>query len=160
MAAPDVTKTHWTQGRLAAGGTILGHVESIRLVPTTRSYQLTMEEYGGEGGDVVEFGHDWVCVALIRGWDQDALNTVFASTSGDRVTEPGITIGSMGSGRAVSLVYTPDDSSDEGFTLNVAIPQIQASHELNFSILSPLTIGVVFTAIRNGSGLTLTMGTT
>jgi len=159
VAAPDVTKTHWTQGRLTADGTLLGHVESVRLIPITRSYQLAMEEYGGEGGDVVEFGHDWVCVALIRGWDRDALNTVFATTLADVVTEPGITIGSMGSGRAVALVYTPDDSSDEGFTLGVAIPQVQSSHELNFSILNPLTIGVVFTAIRNGSGVTLTMGT-
>ena len=179
MAAPDITTVHFPRGRLFIGctdgtlaapntapfgGTALGLVESIALVPVVRSFTLTMEEFGSEAGDVVELGNDWVMTCTVTGWDDDTISTVFASTgtgagAGDElITEPGITPGQMGSSRAVKVCFVPDDASDRGFILYRALPMLEESKDLTYNVRQPSALGLVFRCMKNASGIILREG--
>jgi hypothetical protein len=179
MAAPDITTVHYPQGRLFLnptdgtlaspnsapfGGTALGLVESVALVPVVRSFTITMEEYGSEAGDVVELGNDWVMTCVMTGWDDDTISTVFASTAtgagaGDElVTEPGITPGQMGSSRAVKIAFVPDDPTDRGFIIYRALPMLEESKELTYNVRQPQALGLVFRCMRDANGITLREG--
>ena len=179
MATPAVTQAHFPQGRLFVnptdgtlaspntapfGGTALGLSAEVFLAAAPRTFTLEMEEYGSELGDVVEFPNDWICSVLLAMGDDDNMDTVFGTsgngaTTGDAlITEPGITVGSMGSGRAVKLAFVPDDSTMRGFIAYRALPLLDAGHELTYQVQTPGMVGVVFQLMRDANGITLREG--
>jgi len=177
MATPAVTQAYYPQGRLYIGcsdgdlsgtapygGTALGLHAECFLAPNPRTFTLEMEEYGGEAGDVVELGNDWICSVLLATGDDDSMDTIFgtsgngATTTDALITEPGITIGSMGSGRAVKLCFVPDDATMRGFIAYRALPLLDASRELTYQVTSPTMVGVIFQLMRDTNGVTLREG--
>jgi len=78
------------------GGTELGLVHRVRWRDGLRAREVTAEEWGGIAVEYIVTRTSCGLVAVLRGWDDDALSAVF----------PGVASGS-GSGRAV---YSQDSS--------------------------------------------------
>ena len=175
MAAPDVTKVHYTTGALIAspanltgpgyGGTRLGIIDSIRLTPITRTFPITAEEYGGETVEEVYLGRDWILTATVRGYDAESLGVLFANEaaggSGDSViTEPGSSAlaGTLGSARAVKLLFAPEDSTQPGFLFYQAIPQLRRAVTIDFRLNRETAFMTHWRCIRDGSDRTIQIG--
>lgn len=150
-------------GSAPYGGTQLGVVQFGRLRPLERVDEITAEEYGGETTELVLRGRDYVCTALVRGWDNDALQRFFRSTasgaSGTRVVnEPAGEAGDLGTDYAVSILFAPNDPRQPAWLLPRAVPLIQEAAELQASIVNELNLAVVFRALRDGSGRAVRIG--
>jgi hypothetical protein len=179
MASPDITQILKAPGRLAInpqnlatawphGGTGLGLIQDIFLKPS-RAYETIREEaFGNEVVDVVDLGESVIIAASLRGFDGDAIGTLFPSTvlatlSGKReVLYPnpsgGTTsaygtfrAGTFRSGNSVVLMYTPDDYNKyPSLICYRAIPLVEATAEIKFSYEEGM-IPVMFQAIRDTS---------
>ena len=173
MAAPVETNVRRAVGRLCIDptgsladptdypfgtGTALGLVTQVRLVTESREFVIRAEEYGGEATEVVHLGRDLTVFCMVHGWDDDTHNTIWTNTaaggtSGNVViTEPGgKDPGTLLSGNAVKLLFTPFESNHPGFLVYRAIPNLAASTRLNFGLELKLGYLAVFRALRDGS---------
>lgn len=180
MATPSLATASYSLGRLYKdptdatlgdpntapfGGTALGLIQSVALIPTrVREFQIPMGEYGGEGGDVVEHGSDYLAIGLLRGFDADNLGAIFASVSAGAVTGdplvtlPGITPGSMASARGYKLAYVPLDEANRGWIAYLALPSLRESQEITYRVQQPNTIAVVWRLVRGSGGVSLREG--
>lgn len=151
------------------GGTSLGLVRAISVLPNQRSVPLTAEEYGGETVEEVELGRSWTLTAAVRSFDDDVLALVFpnteagASTGSTVVNDPGTTDaerpGHLLSTRSVVLLFSPDDLQNHKMVLFYrALPLVDDALELTFSLGEETTLGVVFKAIRDGSNRMMSLG--
>lgn len=174
MAAGDANKIFRTPGIVVAnpsnlagdppyGGTQLGTVQFGRLRPIERFDEVVAEEYGGETTEIVLRGRDYVCTALVRQWDNDAIQRFFRSTaagsSGTRViSEPADEAGDLGTGIAISVLFAPNDPRHPAWLLPRAVPLIQEAAELQASIVSEFNLAVVFRALRDANGYAVRIG--
>lgn len=98
------------------GGTEVGKARLCVLQPRGTGFRV-MSEGLGEATDVLESSNEYVFSCFLRGWDDDAVAQFFSggytagSTSKHAVwAEPGTTTpGASALGRAVVLLYVPDD---------------------------------------------------
>jgi hypothetical protein len=142
------------------GGTALGMISEAIFQPNLQRAQITAEEFGGETVDVVVMAETVILGCLLRGVDSDAWTTVWedttaGSSSGEPVVDyPGSTrAGTLGSARAVKILYSPDDlQNDPAILLYSAIPILDETAELALSISQEMVVRVVFQGIRDGSG--------
>lgn len=174
MGAADAGKIWRTPGIVVAnptdlsaaapfGGTQLGTIHFGRLRPLERVDEITAEEYGGETTEIVLRGRDYVCVAIVRGWDGDALQRIFRSTavgsSGNRViNEPADEHGDLGTGVAASILFAPNDARHPAWLLPRAVPLIAEAAELQASIVSELNLAVAFRCLRDANGRAVRIG--
>lgn len=169
MGAVDQNAAFFASGRLSfgatalgtidtwphTGGTGLGLVGSIYIIPQRRWRGLVQEETGS-ASEVQWLGGDVVVGFTARQWDQDAKRFIFPNTttvSSERVIEwPGSTIPP---GAAVptftNLVFTPRNPEHPGIIIYKAAPVPDLNAELYFSAYKHLEIPAVVVAIPDGS---------
>lgn len=168
MADPT-SEAHQAGGRLIAdptnatapdyGGTVLGTMQEVALLPAFRAEEITNEEDGTEVDSLTYLGEEWVCVCVLRDLDLDALRVLFPNTTlvggFRRIFFPGaaFTIGQDMRDRAVKLFLAPhDDEVEPAFLLAEAIPIPGESIVLNFSSYEDLSIAFAFRGVRPASG--------
>lgn len=170
MAAPDVTSVQgaagtliWNPTSLAAGvlvgGTVLGIVTGIRLIPIQRSFVNTAEEYGGKPVEEYEMGRDWICSGEVRGFTSDVLGIIFPVEAGGVVTE---TLAQSG-GKALSLrsavlLFRPNDPTHDGFILRRALPRVRESARMPFSVHDRTSFAAIFRGIPDSGGNDIAFG--
>ena len=144
------------------GGTILGNVSEVVLRVTHRQEALRAEEYANEVVEVVEGSDDVVLGAFLRGFDKDAIQTIFrdadqSSLTGQaRVQFPGATTraSSFGSDRAIKLLLAAKNYEEHpSLIIYNAIPLLDEAAQLRFSFNNTNEYGlpVVFQGIRDSS---------
>lgn len=129
MAAGSASRILHAPGRLVVnptniestaypyGGFEVGRTRAVAIASTTTPFLVECEGLGGEPSDVLEQTRRITCGMFLRGWDDDAIERMFVdnyvqgSVSGHAVhREPGNRVaGASALGRAVSLLYVPDD---------------------------------------------------
>lgn len=172
MAGPDVTKVQRGAGRLVKdptdlsiafphGGTALGVVHDVRLVPVTRVAGLLGEEYGNKRVEEYQLGRDWVATGLVRAFDDDLLSTILTSPSSGLVLEAlsAPNKGIAGSTRSVKLLFSPYDTTKyHGFLLYRAIPRPREMARINFGFGGNTWV-VAFVGIPDATGREVAIGT-
>lgn len=103
-----------SSGSYPWGGTALGVVDEVALVPNQSVYWIRAEEHGGLPAEGVRVSERWMLVATLRTYDADALGKLFPDKGTGTTTQhptvgSAMTVGSKVSARAVVLVFTPDD---------------------------------------------------
>jgi len=141
-------------GILSAGGTQLGLVHDIRLIPTDRVEDVLAEEYGGEATETVFLGREWAIACLLRNYDADALNARFGpSAVGGVLADPGsFTAGALMTSTAKTYTFTPNDPANPAITLYFAAPDGTRSGELPFDGRDELSYLAVFRGYREAAG--------
>jgi len=143
------------------GGTSLGYAREIAVSPSQVTTYVRAEEFGQTIVDAVEGGRSWVIGANLRGWDDDAINTVFpgtavgTTTSRRYITETTATplAGALLGSRSVVLLFTPDDTDNHPIVLfRRALPLVAETADLMLSLASEFTIPVLFVAIPDTNG--------
>jgi len=177
MAAPDEALV------FRAGGTIylnptsvtspygtsikqLGVTHNVALSPIVRQFNITAEEYGGEVVEGVNMGRDWMLTCLVRGYDPDALaaagfyNTSTGASTGKKVlSEPGgLAIGSLLTSKAVKLMFVPYNALHPGFIAYRALPNLQSSTRINYSVKRDWSYIATFRLVRDSSARHLQIG--
>ena len=176
MAAPTETNVYRAAGQLCInptnlgvafphGGTSLGLVSEARLRSATRSFTVRAEEYGSEVTEEIHLGRDWVCAVTVKGWDNDTLGTIFPNTAAggssgvEVISEPGgKDPGTLLTGNAVKLCFSPFESQHPGFLVYRAIPNVERSGRLRFQVARSLSFMAVFRGVRDASGRVVQIG--
>ena len=170
MAAPDVTTVqgaagtlYWNPTSLSAGsltgGTQLGLVTEVSLIPVQRTFPLRAEDYGGKGVEEYEMGRDWIMSGLARGLDDAMLARLGFSVSSS-VTSETLTQnkGAAMSARAGVLLFKPNDAAHYGFVLWNAMARVRDGARIPWSLHNRLSYALVFRAIPDSSGNDVTIG--
>jgi len=171
MAAPNEATVYRAGGTLwlsptsvtppgFGSATQLGVTHNVALSPIVRQFNITAEEYGGEVVEGVNMGRDWMLTCLVRGYDSDSLaalgffNTGTGASSGKKImSEPGgLGIGSLLSTKAVKLLFVPYNTAHPGFIAYRALPNLQSSTRINFSVKRDWSYIATFRLIRDASG--------
>lgn len=172
MALVDVNKIVQVPGKLAIapadlslpfphGGTSLGAVRSMLAIPGIKHKDVPYDPYGPEPGEVLYIGSRWSLVATFRGYDADAVATVFPnvtaapsgrSSSSVKIAHPGSNApGSKRSGSAVKLIFTADDPQHPSAIFFRAIPIVDPGLEIPLERGSDWEFTGTFLAIRRAS---------
>lgn len=177
MAERDLTKALRNRGRICInptdlatayphGGTDLGLVRAC-AVRFGHVYSLIKaEEWGIEVVEGIDGGEAVALATILRGADDNAINTVHANTtlgavSGHRVIQgPGNNrAGHLLSSRSVVLCFSPDDlDNHEMVLLYKALPMLDEAAELALSTSEDLETSAVFVGIRDGSSRVYKVG--
>ena len=168
MGAADVEKVLRAPGQLCInptdltivfphGGTSLGALEAALVQP----FKLTEEIISPSRNDVAEWlylGESWKLSAILRQQDDDVKTTLFENTSvgavtGERVVNARGTVlpGSPLSARAVQLCFSPFNPTHPGVLFHRALPALEETAELNFSMFTDLSFAALFVAIPSGT---------
>lgn len=175
MSLPNARDVMRSPGRLSIaptalgvfphGGTALGIVRAIEIIPNIKYHPVTAEEYGGIVVDQVLASESWVLAALLRSLDDDAIANLFPNTAAGSVSQrrvinaPGtVRAGSLRAASAVKLVFTPDSPDLPFVVLYRAIPMVDEAAKLTMAAGDALEIGVVFHAVYDGSTRMVSMG--
>ncbi len=175
MAAKTHTNIHKVTGQLCVGptdlgtafphgGTALGAFHKFHIRHGLTYAPVVAEEYA-QAVEFVLVQDNLRVGCFIRGWDNDALATVFPNTtvggsSGDRVINwPGANAtGTLRASSGVKLLFTADRSDLPSLIVYRAVPLIDEQESLKLSILRELQMPVVFEGLRDGSGRVAAMG--
>ena len=142
------------------GGTALGLLRDVQVRRSEGRFDVVGEEFGQEIVDQVYLAESWVLAFALRGMDDDALGAVFPNTFTGSVTKnkgiayPGssLTPGTLRSGSAVKVLFTPDDTDNHNAVyFPNAIPQVTETINVDFVRASELMIACAFRALRAGS---------
>lgn len=144
----------------AFGGQVLGLTTDVVFKPGLRAQELRAEEYGGEPVELLVGSETAVLGALLRGADGDAWSTVFENSTvstpsgSPRTDYPGTTrAGTYGSTRAIKLLYAPKNTEGHpALLIYKAIPLVEETAELAFSINREFGIPALFWSIRDTDG--------
>ena len=170
MAAPDVTKVQGATGTLIwnptslalgvlVGGTTLGIVADIRLIPVQRSFINRAEEYGSKAVQEYDMGRDWICSGEVRGNTSDVLDVIFPVEAGGVVTEALAQSGGKRlSLRSAVLLFKPRDPLHDGFILRRALPRVAESARMPFSVHERTSFAVIFRGIPDAGGADIAFG--
>ena len=151
------------------GGTDLGLIHRVRWRDGFRSRGVGAEEYGGVEVEFIVYREACALVAVLRGWDADALAAAF----------PGVTTGS-GSGRAVYsqshdvqaqsagarladrahvLLFAPLAAAEHPAVLIYnAVPVPEAAAEVQFSLDAEMDRAVAWRGIPNSDRQAFAVG--
>jgi hypothetical protein len=104
-------------GTFPFSGTEIGKASQCMLMPIDSSFRVEYEATG-ETGEILEGGNRYVFACFLRGWDDDAVEQLFAQGHSDGATSqhavlsiPGTRVaGTSALARGVRLAYVPDDT--------------------------------------------------
>lgn len=140
------------------GGTGLGLCDQIIIKPNRRVLPIRDEGYGAvvEG---IDLGEEWMLMATLRGWDEDAVNKLFpATTVGSTSAKRGVYYpnafrpGTKLSASAIKLVFTPDDEFNHRFlVIRSALPLTKSDTEIELESSAEHKISVVFWSTIDGT---------
>lgn len=141
------------------GGTELGAVKGIYLVPFDDGFTVWAEEYG-EPADQLEPLRDWGIGFVARGWDDDVLPICFANTGEDTISQHTYVSlhGSQSPGmsalddRGGKLLFVPENPiAAPGFIAYNAVAVLESNAAMHFAWSRDLEVPVVFRMFRDGS---------
>lgn len=156
MATPDVRTALKVSGRLCwnptslagsypFGGTALGLMRGCALKVREYVHVVRGEDFGGAPVDAVYSGEEFVLLAILSGWDSDAIETLSVDAAAgavtgrallrSRVSTDGVRAGSLVSDRSGILYFAPDNDQHPGVLFLNALPmRVEASESvLNLS---------------------------
>ncbi len=174
MATADLNQCLQVPGRLVInptdltaaypyGGTELGAVHQIAVRRTAGSFDVMASEYGGAVVETIQGGENWALAAYLRGFDNDAISTVFPNTATGTTTKrrgvkhwmdaaSPVRPGSLGSARSVKLLFAPYDVDRcRAVYFFRALPRVEETWEMALSVDTRVEVPVVFVAIPNAS---------
>jgi hypothetical protein len=178
MAAGNASRILRAPGRLVAspsdlsldypyGGVEVGKTRLVVLMSLGTPYRVECEGLGGEVSDMLEAPSRFVFSCFLRGWDDEAIEKFFAynfvqgSVSGHAVLrEPGLRFGGRSAlGRAVSLLYVPDDPIHAPACLIYrGIPDWSDGAELDWQRQEELGIPLAVDCVRGATGKMIEVG--
>jgi hypothetical protein len=142
------------------GGVALGVVRDVKIRLLARTRPLRAEEWGGMTVRFLGTDHGAVLGFVLRSWDDDALDAVFADTfvgakSGRRVVQARATTDAYRAGAArpaKKLLFSPDDSHDPGAIVYQAVPLVEENAELRFLLSEEIGIPLLWHCIPDATG--------
>lgn len=149
------------------GGTFLGLSRDHELLMLDKGIVVPGEELGGAPTEELEGGKWCIFGALMRGWDDDALATIYANTatgssSGKKVVRLGgsqsVKPGHRKSDRAVKLLFLPNDTTKRAVLIYKALPGIREDSRIALSIFRESTHAVSFIGIPDATGRVAEVG--
>lgn len=144
------------------GGTELGLVRDIRYRPGIKTRRVRAEEFGRVVEGIIANAQG-VIVAVLRGWDVDAITAIypFSAVGGSGAplvtTNPSSANAADRAGRKVSdsaftLVFAPTDEANHLFVIfDFALPMLEDTAELQFEIGTEFGLPVMFEASARAS---------
>lgn len=180
MAAGAITRTLRNPGRLVVdptdlsttypyGGTEVGLTNQATISVLSDEPVRVWSEGLGEVTDVLEPNKRFAFSALLRGWDHDAVETLFprnytaGTTSPNHAiySEPGSrTPGQSAVGRAVILLFVPDDLlHGKAVLCYSAVPEWTPGAEVVFQRSEEVILPVVADCLRDANDNILAVGT-
>jgi len=158
MAVANTGSIIRVPGRLSWNGTEIGTCRGIRFQPhqkwryiwNARSASYVDSVYAGEGPCLLS--------AIVRYPDGDAISAVAGNTGGAGPSlywffKAGTNVGSLGSARAGTLIFTPKASLNHpAIKLYAALPEIAEDAELRMSLAEEYGLGLRFVGTPAGSG--------
>lgn len=144
------------------GGTVLGSTEAFSIQSLGEQYEIEGEGIG-RPTDILEADRRYACGCALRSWDDDMVTqlmtdgdvTTGAVTGRKMWTGPGtsITPGESALGRAVVLLWAPDDYNHlPGVLVYNAIPQVSPGFEIQFGKAVETIIPFAARAFSSSSG--------
>lgn len=172
MSAPDARTIRNVQGRLIKdptdltltdgvfGGTQLGLVKQKVVRVVSRDKIIRAEEFSSLPVEVIKSAQEIVLVCELRGYDADALSTIFpdvttSTASGiAKVVFAGTTRGGRkGTDDAFKLLFAPRNIDEHpAMILYKAIPMLSETMELRLSATRELIFPVMFLGTKKNSG--------
>jgi len=112
-------------GSITFGGVGLGSLAQVQVLRTGPQSPIEAEEFGLEITDSVYVGAIYRMALALRGWDTNAINSLFPNTTGTAVVNyPGVQkAGLFRRAEAAELIFTPRDPAHPGATFGLAIPE-------------------------------------
>lgn len=151
----------------AYGGTLLGLSRDHEIAMMDTPITVPGEELGGAPTEQIEGGKWCVFGALFRGFDDDALATIYANTAtgastGKKVIRIGtgqsVKAGHRVSDRAVKLLFVPKKSSKRAVIIYRALPGIREDSKTALSIFRESTHAVTFVGMPDATGRVAEVG--
>lgn len=148
------------------GGTIIGSIKLVVLVPLGRPYVVECEGRG-EASDILEANKKYVVHLFLRGWDKSAVLSLLAggyaagATTGNAVwTEPGSkTPGQSATGRALTWLFAPDDTHNHpALIIRAGIPDFTDGAEIAFQRGEEFGLSMSIECLRNATNQILDLG--
>ena len=141
------------------GGTAIGETKEKVITQSIGRVSIQAEELGEVVEEIIT-DTKIVFACLIRGYDADAISTVFPNTvvgsiTGERVINgPGtVRAGTRNSTRSVILCFSPEDLDNHPMGLFLrALPMLSETMELNLALQGDFEMGIVFNCIRDTNG--------
>ena len=182
MGVPNVAFALRAPGRLSYGatslatayphgGTALGLTRQVAVKQFGRYADITAEEFGSEVVDRLWTGDNWIMVAILESFDNDAIknifrNTVIGGTSSDRVVVHPQTVNPVRPGSSIAtaapltpLVFTPLDMLLNPMVVFYrALPEVLSDMSMELGLDRNLHVAMRFTAIRNSAGRSVAIG--
>ena len=149
------------------GGTPIGKTRLVVLQSLVENFRVESEGLGGETSNILEGANRYVLAFFLRGWDDDAIETLFAdnyregAVTGHAVFEaPGrILPGSSALSRARVVLFVPDDvDAAPAVLVYSAVPQMPGGAELKFQRTEELGAPVAQECVRNATGKIVEVG--
>lgn len=173
MALVDINKIVEVPGKLAinptsftvafpGNGTALGAARNVLVLPQITTKEVPVDPWGPEPGEVIYTGARYRIVATFRGFDPDAVSTVFPNvkvapagraSSSKAIVHPGTNApGAKLSGNAVELVFWPEDQYEHPAVIFFrAIPVVDPSTTIWITRGTQWEFTAGFVAIRRVS---------
>lgn len=146
------------------GGTALGVISDVVWKPIfkTEASLAADDKFAGSAQEHYFLGEDGILGVELRQWHNDVINTIFPNTtlgtSGLRIIgdadhsatpfRPGRRL----SGRAVKLLFSPDDQDNHPAVLfPKAVPMLEETAELNLVVIDEYRLLVLFHALWDTS---------
>ena len=149
-------------GTFPYGGVEVGKTSELAYVPLGTAMNVWYESTGSIGA-VLEPSKEMIVTCFMRGWDDDAVEKLFAknsfigANSGHAGFEEGgsTTPGEDASPRALKIVYVPEDTLHvPAMMMYAAIPWwIEGGTQVPFQRSETLGIPMAFQCLDNGAGL-------
>lgn len=149
------------------GGTVLGATQAFSVMSLGEQYEIEGEGIG-RPTDILEADRRYACGCALRGWDDDAAlhlmtdgSVATGAVTGHKIwTGPGtVEPGESALGRAVALLYAPDDYHNlPGVLVYHAIPQLQPGVEMLFGKAVETIIPFAARAFQDSGGNAVSIG--
>ena len=138
-------------GTVSFGGTDLGLLAQVQLRRTGAQTPIEAEEFGLEVVDSVFVGANYRLAVALRGWNANAINSLFPNLTGTAVVNhPGsVKPGKFRRADAAELVFTPRDAAHPTLTFNDAIPETVEEMTIDFAARSEHLVLCTFLAVRD-----------
>ena len=139
------------------GGTALGLVKALTLLPGKRRRVITAEEHGHEISEVIENGELVVATFVTVGIDNEMADTLFPNTavggSGNRVISyPPTNVGTKGSDRSIVILFAPRNLTDHpAWILYKALPMLDETAEFQANLDEEGAWGGIFYGTRDAT---------
>lgn len=148
------------------GGEPIGSVRGVVVQSLGRGYRISSEGLG-EATDVLEARHEFAVQFILRGWDRTAIQRLYADGySEGSVSQRAVWSapanarpGSSALGRAVTLIYVPDDSVNvPALLIYRGVPDWSDDGEVAMQRGEEFGFPCSIDCIRNDAGNTLSIG--